>query len=83
MEPHKNGKNNSSNMERLRELNDILTYNHEDANELLIKVNDELADMKEELNNGKENNQKIEICRTKVDSLINKVRNSLKNATKG
>lgn len=80
---NENGNFSESNMDRLRELTDLLTYDDNDTKELLVKVNDELAEIREELNNGKENTKKIDICKKKVESLISELRNNiLKNVTK-
>lgn len=65
----------NKNLERLQELNDLLTFGQGDEREeILIKVNDELKDIKKHLENGQSNIKKVDYCKEKINELISEIK---------
>lgn len=77
MENNKNEFPNS-NIQRLEEISELLDYNPQKDCEILVEINDELKTIKGYLENGETNEDKVKICRDKIDNLIKSLRNKVK-----
>lgn len=71
-----------SNMDRLKEVTQLLDFDPEKDSDILLRINDELKEIKGYLDNGDANKIKVNICRNKIDQLINDLRKRSEDVTK-
>lgn len=79
---HQNG-SVSSNIERLRELTGIMTAEDTDVNDTLLLINDELKKIKKQLNDKKNDKEKLKECQDSINYLMGEIKSRMNDNIDG